>query len=321
MVPIVSALFLVNRPAAVLVGFVGLIQWILLIVRREWKQIIMFVSSVFVSFLFALPVLYPFLKTQFSPLITLFIQHIDLPILNEWFQASGTFLTTREYLLLSGFLLLVAIGWFIISLITQKDNNKRGLFHTAWLVLLLWVFWQWFFFQRMIGYLDMFVIVFAGIICPSLREWNVRKKWIVSLLIVYQCGMLFYRWYRTYRPLIETNEFAFLSKIGNTIESNAVIIVPGIDYSPRVQWRTQREVLAPGLFDLNLWGNLDEQWTTNRLSVSASQKCVSLRRDYPEFTWRPVYLRQWLKQPETDLLWACFQLLQSKEWWSRWKMN
>lgn len=320
MIPLLSALFLVNRPAAVLIAFVWLIHLIILLIRREWKQIKLFVWSILIAFFLALPILFPFLKIQFAPLISLFIQHIDLPTLNEWFQASGTFLTTREYLLLSGVLLLVAIWWFVKN-VTNKDQIRRGVFHTAWLVLVLRVFWQWFFFQRMIGYLDMFVIIFAGIICASLREWNGRKKWAVLLLIASQSGMLFYRWYRTYRPLIEPNEFAFLTQIGKTIEEDAVIIVPGIDYSPRVQWRTQREVLAPWLFDLNRWWNLDEQWTSNRLSATPQQKCASLSRDYPELQWRPVYLRQWLKQPETDLQWACFQLLQSKEWWSRWKMN
>jgi hypothetical protein len=315
MIPILSALFLVNRPAAVIVGFVGLIHWVVLLLRYNWKQIKSFVYSIVLAGVIALPILYPFLELQFAPLISLFIEHIDLPILNDWFQASGTFLTTREYLLLSGVVVLVALWWIL------KTYKNRSVMHTAWAIVFLRVFWQWFFFQRMIGYLDMFVIIFAGIICASLREWNARKKWIVIVLIIYQSSMLFYRWYRTYRPLIEPNEFAFLSQIGKTIEEDAIIIVPGIDYSPRVQWRTQREVLAPWLFDINRWWNLDEQWTSNRLAVSAAQKCDALSRDYPELRSRPVYLRQWLKQPTTDLQWACFQVVQSKEWWSRWKMN
>jgi hypothetical protein len=102
--------------------------------------------------------------------------------------------------------------------------------------------------------------------------------------------MCFYRTYRTYRPLIEQNEFAFVAQIGRSIEANARIIVPGIDYSPRVQGWTQREVLAPGLFDLNRRGALDQQWTTKRLEVSAKEKCLRLEQDYPELRDNPVYL-------------------------------
>lgn len=97
----------------------------------------------------------------------------------------------------------------------------------------------------MIGYLDIFVILVAASVCTNLREGNWMKRTVVIIICLYQISALGYRTYRTYRPLIESTEFAFLSQIGRQIEPNAHIIVPGIDYSPRVQGRTQREVLAP----------------------------------------------------------------------------
>lgn len=318
MIPILIALFLVNRPAAVLIACVGVMYCGILLVRRDRKQMRWFGWSVLIAYVFALPVLYPLLKTQIVPLFALFLQHINVPTLNDWFQAWGTFLTIREYLFLAWIFLLPAFWW--IKILQKKQFSWTVLLITLF-VLTIRVFWQWFFFQRMIGYLDMIVIIFAWITLASMREWKIRKKIIVCAFILYQCGMLFFRWYRTYRPLIEPNEFAFIAQIGNTISSNAVIVVPGIDYSPRVQWWTQHEVLAPWLFDLNRWWNLDEQWNTKRLTATAQEKCDRLRQDYPEIMDRPVYVWQWLKQPQTDLQWACFQLIQSKAWRSRWKLT
>gem|GEM_PF-6312410 len=87
----------------------------------------------------------------------------------------------------------------------------------------------------MIGYLDMFVLVFAGGACSILWKGQWWKKIVVISICMMQMSMMLYRTYRTYRPLIEKDEFAFLSQIGKTMPSNALVIVPGIDYSPRVQ--------------------------------------------------------------------------------------
>jgi hypothetical protein len=268
---------------------------------------------------FAWPVLAPFRETQFLPLFAIFIQQIDLPTVQDWFQSGGTFLTIREYLFVA-VSSLILMGYGLRQ--QKRQLAHRSIVGVYLLILLVRVFGQRFFFQRMIGYLDIFVLIFASVACSLLRQsWSKFKKALVVVLCLIHVSMFTYRTYRTYRPLIEQNEFAFVAQIGRSIEPNARIIVPGIDYSPRVQWWTQREVLAPGLFDLNRRGSLDQERTTKRLHASAKEKCVQLAQDYPELRNDPLYLWIWSKQPETDLQDACFVLVEQWEGRSRRKVN
>lgn len=317
MVPIVAALFLIHRPAAVLVACVAIIRGITLIFCRAYHDFFRLCTSVLISLLLTILPLAPFWETLFAPLFWFFITEIDLPTINESFQQWGTFLTVREYLLVGWLTLLWALWWVAKS---QKIIKEQTVALFAFIILFLRVFGQWFFFQRMIWYLDMFVLVFAGVCSSLLRKGQRWKKMIVILLFCVQIGMMIYRTYRTYRPLIEQEEFAFISQMGTTIENDAVIIVPGINYSPRVQWRTQREVIAPWLFDMNRRWFLDGDWTTKWIDVSAEEKCRWLLQDYPELVHRPLYLWIWSKQELTDIQGACFVLLQAGKSWSRRKV-
>jgi hypothetical protein len=315
MTPIVGAVYLIHRPAGLFLLLVAAVWWVFLLVKRSARETRGLWWSSALALLVAWPILLSFRETLFAPVIGPFFAQIDLPTINDWFQAWGTFLTISEYFLVGGISLFLA-WWGIWH---AKKQRGRSVSLVAVCVLLVWVFGQRFFFQRMIGYLDVFVVIFAGIGCAYLRRGKSRKKVFVIMLCLLQIGIFSYRTYRTYRPLIEANEFAFLSQIGRQIEADAVVIVPGIDYSPRVQWWTQREVIAPWLFDLNRRGNLDEAWTTKWLAASTQQKCDALSIDYPELADRPIYLRIWSKQPPTPVDGACFVLITEGEWWSRWK--
>jgi len=318
MMPLVTGVFLVHRPAAVFILCVGVLRGGYLFFRREYKQVIHLWWSILLALLLALPIILPFLQTLFTPLIWFFWREIDIPTLQDGFQQWWTFLTIHEYLLIWWLTLLWACWWVRKKIKPTVDGPILVL---AFLFFFVRVFGQWFFFQRMIGYLDMFVLVFAGGACSILWKGQWWKKIVVISICMMQMSMMLYRTYRTYRPLIEKDEFAFLSQIGKTMPSNALVIVPGIDYSPRVQWRTQSDVLAPGLFDLNRRGLLDEAWNSKWVSRSAQEKCIWFQRDYPDLLDRPVYLWVWSKQQKTELKGACFDLLQQGKWWSRRKMN
>lgn len=319
MIPLLSWVFLLHRPAAVILLGVSLLRWGWMVRRREWKQFGMLVGSIFFALAIALPLLLPFRETLVLPMIWPFFSEIDLPSLHDVFQQGGTFLTLSEYFWLSWIVVLLSLWWVVRE---KKQNISWWTISIlAYALLCVWVFWQWFFFQRMIGYFDLFVVLFAGSACAGLRQWNWIKKSLVLLLCVFQISMRWYRTYRTYRPLIEEQEFAFLSQIGKQIPADAIIIVPGIDYSPWVQGWTQREVLAPGLFDLNRRWLLDQERTTKWLAVSAKEKCVALFHEYPEMRTQPVYLWIGSKQPFTEIEEACFVLEQQGEGWSRWRLK
>lgn len=314
MVPLLSGLILLHRPAAVLVGTTALVWWIWLW-RNKWAQATRALRASCASAgCIAGLVMLPLRDELVAPLRWVLV----------WWGGSGVdgngwwvFLSVTEYLLVARPSLLLAGvgGWHFLS----RRQRWGGVLHSMSVLLLIWIGTQALFFQRMLGYLDMVVVIYAGVGSALLRTGKIWQKYVVIGLLLIQSGVMLYRVDRTYAPLIEQDEFAFLSQIGTHLEEDAVIVVPWINYSPRVQGWTQREVVAPGLFDLNRWGTLDTQWETKRWSVSAEEKCARFTNDYPELRNRPVYLWIGSKQETTDLAGWCFERLAGGERWSRWK--
>lgn len=151
LIPLICAIVLVSRPVAI----VGLLCWLLIFgqtIKKQWRREVWVLSLVFVcSMIVVLPVLQPFLDSLIVPLIGPFFEAIDLPQWHDTFQAGGTFLTIREYLmtarpiLISGsigavLLILrrhwVIFGWMVIVLSMRVFGQFY--FSKGWSVF--WIF-------------------------------------------------------------------------------------------------------------------------------------------------------------------------------------
>jgi len=263
---------------------------------------------------------YPFLDGQVIRMIGPFLSAIDLPSSVDWFQAAWTFLTTSDYLKTNRIVLLGGVVWTIMMLFTKSDSSsqKRYRLHASMTALLLVrVFGQGHFFQRMFGYLDLFLLTsFGGWVWLFLKTFSGKKQllWVLVLSVVWLVHMLHFFVSKDVidTPIIEPQEFAFISEIDTFIDDESVIIVPSENYWPWILWWTKAKVVAPGRYSLSerknrWWSQRQENWR----NASAQQKCDAVYRDY--YTQNThFYVRLWSKQTKfTDMTGACFELIKA----------
>ena len=283
-----------------------------------------------VSLALVLPIYFPFLSFQFPWLFERVVStSLDAPNYSDGFQAWWTFLTTMDLLTTNGWILLCGLAWILVIYVKKLFAQRRAFLLLAWIVWSVRVFWQWFFFQRMMGYADVFWISAAAIFLGrlwSLRYW-LGKIFVVVVILWHTRSYL--SWAdKLWRPIIEVSEFDFIRLIPSITTNNAVIVVPQTMYSPRVIWWSWRDVIAP-------WGfSLDKRWTVEtwrteyRRSQDTAWKCTSLEQ-YADL-W-PLYVWEWSKTVALvwDLIrsdlepWYCFELVDS---WKKpdrelWKVN
>lgn len=310
--PVIVAACLVTRTAWVILLLVGVIAAGHLLLTKQDKRKTL-AGSWLLSAIVLIPALVPLWGSLVQPMLAPFFSSLHFPWQVDGFQSWGTFLTIYEYFVVGGVVLVCSLWWWLIS---SQKHMRSMLVASSYVLLIMRVFFQAFFFQRMIAYLDMFVIVYAAVALD--RSWQKTRwhRWLVGIIVIAHSLIGIYWMQRTYYPLIEKQEFAFLSQM-STLPSDALVIVPGIWYSPRVQGRTQRDVLAPWLFDTNRRGNLDQEREHRWYMVSGQEKCVNLLADYPEIKNRSVYLWVWSKQSPTSLDGECFHLVDQWQWRSR----
>ena len=259
---------------------------------------------------------------QIRRLIEPFLSAIDVPTMQDSYQQSGTFLTVWEYIQVSRYTLIPWVLWLARALYSRSYMYIS----LPSLVLVIWVFGQWFFFQRMIWYLDIFMILCMSIgVYESIKHTKQYKTyiWILCLVLTSAAYMLYW-WEKIWWPLILPEEYQTIQNLWEEIEYNAVVIVPGIWYSPWISgWMDSATVIAPGLFDHQQRGTLDQWWTTKRLDQVWTIKCKNRSRDFPELEWRPTYIRHGSKQQDDIYIWdeSCIELVYDAWLWQWYQMS
>lgn len=308
-IPFLITTALINRAWALLLGGIALIRSLHLIYRKQRDTISSLIASICIAELIALPILLPFLDAQIIPLLQPFFDSIDIPMLNDGYQAGGSFLTLWEYRTTSRYLWIGGIRYFVTGNRKQVTGN---LVVVASLILILWVFGQGFFFQRMIGYLDLFLCVLTAVALSKLADLR-RWKGMIWIFFTIQIITTFYWWNILHMPIIEQSEFAFINKEITKLSSDSTIIVPSIWYSPRIRGRSSGQVIAPGLFDTNRRWDASQWWTQRRYNQTPEIKCHNLKQDYPEIINTPVYVRIGSKGEPDNYSGACFHVIVTHE--------
>lgn len=302
-----------QRPAIVLCAVVLGLAWLFAEEKHNRVQILLAWGC---AVLGAVVIYGGLIDYQFTQsLIVHVLSSIDMPTMGDGFQAWGTFLTTGEYFQVNWPILVLGVLGTMSVLWTRSVAARVHGVLIAF--LLLWVFGQGFFFQRMFGYLDMLLLVSIGWWVSVIRERLERKQWrrivwgFVGLLWVVQAVISFVYRERVRAPIIEAEEFGFIQEIDALVETGSVMIVPSENYSPWLEWWTDTVVVAPGLFDTNKRWRRSEARQQNWWLASAEEKCLAVSRD---FGTTNMYVRVWSKQTQiTDMTGACFGLIKAWE--------
>lgn len=318
-IPLCTAVFLVNRPAGILLLLISWIRGVvqLLISSKDRRKSS---AAVWIGLLIALPVMRPFIDKQIVHLVQVFLNAIDVPNRNDTYQTSGSFMTTKQYLAAWRWSLAGWLTWMYLLIKKYKISKDIYLLLPVigTSVLLVWVFWQLFFFQRMIGYLDVFLVLLTVYLITDLwinianSNFANNKKYTKAVTLTGGIVILFGAVITTYariesmrEPIISNWEFNLVQTIDQQLPEDAVIIVPSRRYSPRVWGRSQHTVVAPSLFDANIRSKADRRriWLNSTWDTICNEILIAYAK-----LKKPLYIWMWTKEPSLNLTWRCLNL-------------
>ena len=328
--PVICALG-INRASGILLGLWGISCCVIYIRQRltshttistthtyNFKNIT--ISAVIIASC-VLMIYRQVMQEQIRPMLSPLWQSIDLPTTNDGYQASGTFLTLWEYIRLSWYTLIPWIIWLIYSLYRKKYIHIT----IPSVILVIRVFGQWFFFQRMIGYLDIYMILCSALLAYHItHEYQAIWRRSSGILLLTSASFMLYWSTRIAQALILPLEYQAIQELSQDLEKDAVVIVSWIRYSPWIAWwMPEAEAVAPWLFDHQQWWELDEWRQDHRQDQTWAEKCDNRYRDFPELRWRPTYIRVWSKQMPDIYTWdwSCIELIRDGKIWQRYILD
>ena len=171
-------------------------------------------------------------------------------------DSPGTFISFGEYV----FLVLAYLPFSIIGLFYIIKNKKELFLSIIVIVNLIIVYFQLFFFNRFIIYLDAFFIVLSGIGFSVLINKKKKLGLLVLIVAIFSLGMGSYHESSTSPSILNSSQIDFIKDIKQNVEENSSIISISSEYSPYLIGYLDadgRRVIAPGLFDSNLWNESD----------------------------------------------------------------
>ena len=221
-----------------------------------------------------------FIKQAILPLIAPVTQSLLQPG-----TSPGTFIDffTYQYSILT-YLPFALIGLFY--LIKQKDYN---LIFFSTIISLAIVYFQFFFFNRFIIHLDLFLIILAGVGFSTLIQYRKKIGALITIILLISAGVLVTQEALNTKPLINKEELETIKQLQNT-EEGAYVMATASLYSPYVLGYSGRKTIAPGLFEYNQhnkaeWTNF---WTTKDLE--------EIKQFLNKYN-KPLYIYVGAKQP------------------------
>ena len=169
-------------------------------------------------------------------------------------ESPGTFISFFQY----QFSVLPYLPFAILGLVYLWKNDRSSILFIWTAINLIIVYFQFFFFNRFIIHLDIALLILAGISFDTFLER--RKRWgiFIILVLLVSAGILIFSESLNSRPLISEEGLRLIERIPEVTGEDAKILVMSSEYSPWVLAYGDREAIAPGLFDANVWS--EEEW-------------------------------------------------------------
>lgn len=285
--PLLIMLLAINRPGGIFFLIVyGIRQLITFLQtpKNKEKKISRSCRSMLLVAIIATFILYlPVIKEQIWAMLTPMFGSIFLD------GMSGTFFSIQEFIVYEIFFVVLSLRG-VYSKIRHKERDWRLI---GWLVGALRVALGLFFYNRIAIYRDIFIILMAAY---GLQElFRTKKVWVYriagGLLLLQSIGYLYYVGSMSF-PLISQAELEKIQQIDRLIPDNSILMVTNKKYSAFVQGWTDKDILAPWLFDLDKRNQ--QQWDA-RHQWDGSKKCAMLQEYIP--LHRPIYLWIGRNQP------------------------
>jgi hypothetical protein len=215
---------------------------------------------------------------------------------------SGTFINffTYQYSVLA-YLPLAILGFFY--LIRRKDYN---MFFFWSIITFAIVYFQFFFFNRFIIMLDIVLIILAGVGFSLLISKHSKLGGTILIVLLLSLAFVTINEALNIQPLISDEELETIGYLQNT-EKNAYVMSTSSIYSPYILGYSNRETIAPGLFQYNQHNEQEWQifWTTQDINQI---------KEFLDKYDKPLYIFIGEKQPNNlEQFGSCFEMYYEKE--------
>jgi hypothetical protein len=193
--------------------------------------------------------------------------------------APGTFVSFFSY----QFATLAYLPFAILGLFYLVWNRKFNMLFFLTAITAIIVYFQFFFFNRFIIHLDIFLIVLASSGFALLIDNKKKVGTIILVLMLVSAGFVTLQEAKNAKPLIRADALDLIKMMDLTVEDDASVIALSSEYSPWVLAYSNRATIAPGLFEENKWSQEEwgRFWKTNNEDETKSMMSVYRK---------PVYL-------------------------------
>ncbi len=252
------------------------------------KNVFYGIGILIISSLFYLGQFKQAILIMFSPVLQGFIQTGE---------SSGTFINFFTYQFSSLFYLPFAmLGLFYF--IRKKDFN----------ILVIWaiinfsiVYFQFFFFNRFIIFLDLILIIMASFGFSIIIQHKKKLGIIILIIMLFSAGFVSLNDARDSKPLITESEFQTINYLSTT-EKNAFVMSTSSIYSPWILGYSDRKTIAPGLFDYSKHNQ--EEWI-----IFWTTEDINQIKEFMNQYEKPLYIFIGQKQKDNlEQFTECFEL-------------
>lgn len=213
-------------------------------------------------------------------------------------ESPGTFLSFHEYQFSILFYLpLALIGFFWLI-----KNKKFDIFFFYTSLCSVIVYFQLFFFNRFIIFLDIALIILSGLGAKTIIKHKNKLGLIIVILLLISGTILTAKTSLTEKPHISEDVFDSINSIN--IQKNAYIISISSKFSPYLQGYTANRIIAPGMFDYDLWKS-EERWTLFWKGLNASSLNEYYNEDIYLFATNDLNSSCYLKSSQSLYKWVC----------------
>lgn len=220
-------------------------------------------------------------------------------------QSPGTFINFFTFEFSSLFYLPLAIlGVFYF--VRKKEFNLV----TIWAIInFIIVYFQFFFFNRFIIFLDLVLIIMASFGFSVLIKEKKKFGIVILLILLVSAGILIFKEAQNTFPLISEQDFLVIKQFQQT-PLNSCAMSTSSSYSPWIIGYSERKTIAPGLFDYDL--NNETQWI-DFWQTTDINKVKSFMTAYKSYNC-PIYLLIGEQQRDNlEQFPECFSIFYKKE--------
>jgi dolichyl-phosphate-mannose-protein mannosyltransferase len=208
-------------------------------------------------------------------------------------SSSGTFISLFTY----QFSTLIYLPFALIGLFALCKQRKFNMLFFWTLITGIIVYFQFFFFNRFIINLDIMLILLAGLGFSIIIKQRKKLGIILLCLLLIAGGFVMFNTSQDAGMRISQENFNLVQGL-NALPPDAHIMSLSSEYSPWILGYSNREIIAPGLFDNNKWSQ--EEWN---LFWNTQDKNTTIELMNSYLGKEPIYLFTGIKEFNN----SCFQ--------------